>query len=371
MNQHLHQQPLPDVLGRADQSHAMSAAHQHPPQNYTENFSFIPPLLQRVYADWLNYGYRFARQSGAYRARAAELQRLEDDAAAAIEGMGGELYDPARHAHDRLRQAEFEQLLRQREDYEYGVLSAQADAAEQRRQRATLQTAADKPRPPRLFIALAALLMALSVQLTLAGNIFAWIEDDLSRVLAAGVTALFHGVFLCASYFSGRTGFGVNNRLSRLLLLGVVMQAGALAVLRYHAAESEPARVFALVLLVFELGVSVAVEAQAESYRRAAQSYQQHHAQLLWTEAAHAAALERQRQWGARLRVVEQQIAEHLRHVDERALCHGRLEALRNVARKAVHNGYLTGVAENYRYFFGSVGPVGPVRPVRPLKEAA
>lgn len=353
MKHQLHQQPLPDVLGRADQSYAMSAAHQHPPQTQTENFGFIPQLLRRVYADWFDCGYRFARSSGTLRLREAELERLEHDAALAVEGMGAEPYDPARNPHDRLQQDEFDQLLKQREDYRYGVLSAQADAARQQRRRADLQTVAVKPRAPRLFIVLAAVLLGLSVVLTLEGYFFEQVEDELYRWLAAGFIALMQGAFLCASCFSGRSGFGVSNKLSRLLLGGVVLQAAALALVRYVNAQSEPARWFALVLFVFELGVSLAVEAQAEGYRQSWQNYQQHQAELLRAESAQSEALERLGQWSRRLTAVELQIAGHIRQVNERALCHGRLDALKNVARKAIRNGYLNGVAENYRYVFG------------------
>jgi hypothetical protein len=294
-------------------------------------------------------GRNRARLSGATEPVPEDLRTLEDHARAMARDTYRDLFDPGQNLHDRMHQAEYERLLKQREETEKGVAYATANLRDAELRLAKTAKAGAKPLANDWLVAAFIVAITITVAPTLHDFLFFSISDDLLSWFGASISAAFIASMLTLAILSGRrttwTWIGV--------VAGIMLGLG-LGALRLSSAEGWAEVMFAVGLTIVEVSAVLLLEWLASGLRNSEDQWNVVRAAedeaIGSREAAQADLL----RWQARLRELNEEIRNKIAYVEDRFNRNLHLPELEAVAIKAVSDGYNAGITENLGHLRGA-----------------
>ncbi len=271
-----------------------------------------------------------------------DARALENHARAMARDTYREVFDPKQHAHDRMRLAEYENQVSQREEAQIGEAHATANLRDEETKLAKTPKAGEKPRAKGWLVAAFIVAITITVAPTLHDFFFHTIADDLLVWFAATTSAAFVACMLTLAILSGRrsTWTWIGGVAGILLGLG-------LGAVRLSAAEGPAEMLFGVGLTVIEIAAVLLLEWLASGLRNSEDRW----LPLKTTEdqaiAARETALADLTRWQSRIKELNQAIAQKIAYVEDRFNRNLHLPELEAVAIKAVLDGYNAGITEN------------------------
>lgn len=289
-----------------------------------------------------NHGHTRAQKSGTTEPRSEDIRALEDHARAMARETYRDRYDPSKHAHDAMHNAEYKRTVAKRDEGEIAEQHAEANLRDAERDLAKAPKAGPKPAPKPGLITAFIVALALSIAPTLHDSVFHTIPDDLLAWFASLVSAGFVGAMLTLAILGGRrtkmTWIGV--------AAGVVLGLG-LGVIRLSMAQGASEVLFALGLTIFEIAVVLLLEWMASGLRTAEAEWLPRHRAEAEAQAARDAAQVDLTRRQAHLKELNAVIAGTIAFVEDRHNRNIHIGELEAVAIKAVLDGHNAAITEN------------------------
>lgn len=313
----------------------------HPLDNVFSSATQSDAVLQ-MRTGLVEFGYNRARLSGATKAVPEDLTSLESHARAIARETYRELFDPKKNAHDRMRQAEYERDLEQRDEIEKGVAHAEANVHEAEMALANTPKAGPKPQVNGWLTAVFIVAISITVAPTLHDFLFFGIPDELLSWFGSFICAAAVASMLTLAILGGRrtrwTWFGVT--------AGIVLGLGLCAV-RLSSAQGLAEVLFAIGLTVVEMSAVLLLHWLASGLHRREDEWQViklDEDKAIACRDAELADLQRRQ---THLKEVSDAIGRKIAYVEDRSNRNLLLPELENVAIKAVSDGYNAGIAKN------------------------
>lgn len=268
-------------------------------------------------------------------------------AAALARQQRSEVYDPERNHHDRLREEEYRHSSHRLEKVQMAAIDemAQVRKYEEDVAEVNARLAGGVPHVPAVMtwstLALLTLTMAPSlhdlVLFRLAVGAVAWAASVIGGLLIGTIITW---------AIAGLAQACVSSRIERWSLVGIA-SAMCLGVSLMRTPRDPAAYLFVAGVAVIQIGAVLVLEAAAWRSRAFAEDWRRlRYARVAVTARLHLA----RRDLGEReleLQDLRRRIDQHIRYVESRWVRNTRIEEIEEMAVKAVHDGYLAGIAEN------------------------
>ncbi len=335
--------------GNHDSSAGVDRPH-HPLDNVFSPDPQSGPILQ-MQTGLFEMGRNRSRLSGTAKFVPEDIQSLEDHARSIARDTYRDQFDPAKNAHDKMHQAEYERLLDLRDETEKGVAHAQANVRDAERTLATTAKAGSKPEVNTWLAAAFIVAITVTVAPTLHDFLFFTVPDQMLAWFGSSLCATFIASMLTFAILSGRrtkwTWAGV--------VAGIVVGLG-LGALRLSSAQGPAEVLFAVGLTILEVSAVLLLEWLASGLRTREAEWQVVKQAEDKATAARDAELadlaRRQKQLQEFCDAIDRKIA----YVEDRAHRCVHLPELEAVAIKAVLDGYNAGINENLGRLRGANG---------------
>src|ERR1700720_1309904 len=138
--------------GSSDGRSTTSESLAHPLDGVVVETPASGPILQ-MHTGLFEMGRKRARLSGTTNPVPNDVRALEDHARAMARETYRDRFDPAKHAHDRIRQKDFESDANQRNEAQQGESHARANLREAEARLARTPKAGAKPAANRVLVA--------------------------------------------------------------------------------------------------------------------------------------------------------------------------------------------------------------------------
>jgi hypothetical protein len=303
----------------------------------------IPVWRQR---DAFDDGYALAVKEGLTEPRDTHLVALEEDHRAAAREVFTEEFDPASREGDRLRDDEFKKLLGDRRAGEESERQGATDVLERERDEAETPAAGEPPRASQALVVAGAVVVAMTLTLTMRDSIFFLVPDDMLRWFCAVLTAATFGLLITHGIVSHIESAGRTMK-NRVALAGGVVIAIGLAAFRFKDAHGWDEFTFCSALLLIELGTMIFLDAYASALRRDHQEW----AVCASVKAKALAVLEAARAYHARcterLAELNDAVGDHIAYVEKRHSRRHHIKEIEEALVSAGRDGYFHGLAEN------------------------
>ena len=294
-------------------------------------------------------GRQRARLSCADKRLPEDLQVLEEFARATALDIHTDPYDPDNNENgqDRLREEKFQKRLKGREFVAKALTdNARPRVREQEAKLAGKKRNIRKPTISNVITVSAVLVISLSVAPTLHDRFFFDLEDALLAWAISITGACFIATFITWSLTGAidATGKRSNTNLGGLIAgIGISIGTG---VLRISDAQTSNEYIFAFALTLLEIFTVCFLEWHAiglrSNYREWLEYVQEIDKETAELEAAQA-DLDR---WEKELALINEDIENHIAHVEERWIRHHKVADLELLAVKTIIDGYDQGIAE-------------------------
>ena len=318
-----------------------SAELPHPLDGVTSK-STDGSVVLKLETGLFELGRNRARDSGAITPHPEDLQSLEEHAHAIARQTYQESFDPSKHAHDKVRDDEYQGQLAERAEVQHSAAHARANLRDAEMALAKTSKAGDKPTPNSWLLAAAIISIDLSVAPTLHDRFFYTLNDDLLVWFASIASAAFVAAILALAILAGRNSVGRHACLFAGIGIGI-----ALGIIRLSTTESLAEVMFAVGLTVFEIAAVLLLEWVARALRDSEEKWVQ--AKRIEDEATRIREVyaDDLAQRTERLDQISKAIRDHLAYVEERSSRNLEVADLETVAVKAVLDGYNAGIREN------------------------
>jgi len=301
--------------------------------------------VMKLHISLFDIGHERAVNSGAFKAREADVDSLRRHAEAMARETRREVFNPDQHPEHQLRDDEHKKVLADRLDAEDGVKFSAADV----RQRDQVLARLPNHARPTAHVLMAVLVLgiAATVTPTVHDFLFAMIEDEamswlFSFITAGVVAAVIVWAILGAVGATGRRS--VTNWLG--LSAGVLISVG-LGLFRFSGATGFEEVVVAVGLTALEVGMVVIAEWVASGLRDHSNEWTAEQSVRLQAEAAlNAATAEHERRL-AQLHRLNDNVRDHVAYVEDCSRRNIHLDELVETATKAIIDGYHDGLAVN------------------------
>lgn len=307
--------------------------------------------LLQMNAGLFNLGYNRAVQSGATGPDAEAVRSLDAHASAIARDTYRELYDPAVHAHDRLRQTEHDRNLRRREEEEIGLAHAMANVHDSNLKLAATPKAGTKPSANRGLAAVFVGSIALTLAPTLHDFFFFAVPDPMLQWFFSALGGLCVGAMVGWAILSGR-----RSKVGWLGVVGGLVVGAGFAWLRLANAHGSGEIGFAVGLSLAEMGAVLMLEWLASGLRTREANWEvakdAEDKAVALRDAEQAEADRRKRL----LDIINLEIAKLIAYVEDRNTRNIHLPELEAMAIKAVHDGYSGGIEKNRGRVRGVLG---------------
>jgi hypothetical protein len=301
----------------------------------------VGPIFQ-MQTGLVQFGHNRAEASGDLTPDPETARVLQEHARSIACATFREKFDPVNNAHDRMREAEYERHLKERDEIQKGIAHAHANLRDAEIALANSQRAGPKPNANRLLAAAFTAAITITISPTLHDYIFFGIPDALlAWFVSSGFASLIAFMVTLAILTGRRTKWewlGV--------AAGIGIGIGLLAV-RLSGARSAGESLFAVGLSVIEICTVLLLEWMARGLRAREDEWR-----ALWPIEEKAAALrdaaladlERRK---SHAKVIADAIGQAILYVEDRFFRCVRLPELEAIAIKAVLDGYNAGIAKN------------------------
>jgi len=327
-----------------------SGSPAHPLDGVVTETPASGPILQ-MHTGLFELGRKRAHSSGTPKPVPDDVRALEDHARAMARETYRDRFDPDKHAHDRIRQNDFESDVAERNEAQQGESHARANLREAESRLARAPKAGEKPTANHWLVAAFIIAITITVAPTFHDFVFHTLADDLLAWFGSLVSAGFVAAMLTLAILSGRrtawTWVGV--------VAGVILGLG-LGAVRLSSAESPADELFAIGLTIVEIAAVLLLEWLASGLRNSENLWIPLHAsesEALATRDAAAADLAR---WKTLLQEINQRVGRHIAYVEDRFNRNSQLPQLEADAITAVLDGYNAGVTENIGRLRGAIG---------------
>ena len=311
--------------------------------------------VMRLQVSLVTLGRDRALASGALEPRPADLTALQEHAAAMAQETRRDLYDPTNKHQDRLRDNEYQKSMADRAEAELALKYSAADVREREQAVAGLPVA---ERPQASFWLMLALVVGIGATIapTLHDFLFASVEDSVIGWLLAVTSAGFLAGVIVTAILGSIDATGRRTKANMVgLIAGIIISAG-LGLLRLASATDAGEVVLALAITLVEIGLIVITEWVAAGLRHHFVEWREQHTAHGQAMAAVEAAKSEHQRRQERSDGLNDNIAKHIRHVEERDLRNVNLNELIASAVKAVTDGYNQGIAMNVGYVIKAGG---------------
>ncbi|MFI5089730.1 MAG: hypothetical protein ACHP7P_06700 [Terriglobales bacterium] len=293
-------------------------------------------------------GRNRALASGTTSPIQEDINSLADHARAMARETYCDTFDPAKHPHDKVRQGEYDNRLKDRAEAQQFAMHARANVRDAENDLARTPKAGEKPTPKPWLMPAFIIAITIGVAPTFHDLFFHTLPDDVLAWLVSLTPAAFVGAMLTLAILSGRRTIAH--------WIGVVGGVGigiALGAIRLSAAENSGECVFAVGLTIFEIAAVLLLEWLASGLRDAEDKWIE--VKKLEDEAIQLrdAATAELARWEARLEEIGRAIRDHIAYVEDRSTRNLQVTELEDVAVKAAVDGYNSGVAENLGRILG------------------
>jgi hypothetical protein len=300
-------------------------------------------VMQR---DLFEHGYDRAISSGALTPHSGDERALEEHAQAMAREAHRDAFDPTKHAHDELLDAEYRKNLTDRADLEQGAKFAEAEVAEHEEEVARAYPGPQPQKPSIIFVVAAVVGTMITVAPTLHDTVFVMDDDFVSWALSLGC-GLFLGLLIALMILGDTDAAGHRTITNWMGLSAGILVSLALGAIRIGAAKKVGDIVFAIGMTVLELGIVLALEGVASRRRAAMGDWSTRNSVAEKAMAALEAARKKLERWKERLKALSELINSHIDYVGERAIRNLHIDELEATAVKAARDGYLAGIADN------------------------
>lgn len=189
--------------GQDDRSRKNDAsADPHPLHNVLAPSTDISDLT--IYTGLFNLGRNRALQSGTTEPLAEDTAALENHARAAAKKTHRDRFDPTKITHDRMREAEYQKWLADRNSAESAEAEAAANARDAEQRLAETPKAGAKPITQLPLVISGAFVITLTVAPTLHDLVFFNLDDDLLAHFFSFLSAACVGSFISWAILTGR-----------------------------------------------------------------------------------------------------------------------------------------------------------------------
>jgi hypothetical protein len=320
----------------------------------TPSKSDLSPAHTKREIDLFEHGRRRARECGAVEPQEHDIRALGNHAEAAARETYEERYDPNSNPHDAAREAEHVKVMKGRSKLEEALEFAVAVVREAENALSRKHAAGSQPTPHPALVAVAAVVIALTMAPTLADRFLSLLSDDILRVVGAGVLGLVLGGLLTGFILFGHGTRGERPTVSYLACGAGLLLAAAFGGIRLAGATDFSEVLFAIFLTVMESAVVILLEVKASSLRQELKAWNER------KEPEDLALRERDSAKQERDRIkslvddTNRKIEEHIRYVGSRKPRFATVEDAIAAAVKQVTDGYFSGIAENRGFLMGA-----------------
>jgi hypothetical protein len=332
---------MKSMFGDHSEESAPTRQLRHPLDNVLSPAPQNDALL-RIQTGLFELGRNRALQSGALEPVPDAIGALEEHARAIARDTFREQFDPDKNLNDRMHQAEYERLLKQREEIEHGVAHATANVHDAERALAVAPKAGAKPETSNWLAAAFIVAITITVAPTLHDFVFFGIPDDLLAWFGSSTSAAFVAMMLTWAILTGRrTKWGWVG-----VTAGIALGLG-LGMLRLSSAQGAAEVLFAIGLTVVEVSAVLLLEWLASGLRVREDEWQARKVaedKAIACCDAEMADLERRQK---QLQEVSNAIGQKIAYVEDRTLRNIHLPELEALLIKAVLDGYNAGIAQN------------------------
>jgi hypothetical protein len=278
-----------------------------------------------------------------------DLAAIDEHAHAFTREASTEPFDPATHAHDRVRDEAYQRDVNDLKRESPAVDFAQTREAEAEVEVGRHQQGLHLPKTEAWGMATAILFLSMTIAPTAHDQFFVTIEDWLlawAASVAVGVIASAFVVITLLQVDETAAARSVTNWIG--LVAGVIVGVGMFGLRVAYATDGGDYKM-AVALTCIEIAIIALLESRAVKLREAAASWGAQQRALALAQADLDAAREdlrrRQRQRDDR----EARIASHASYVEWRSLRHSKSADLQDVAKSVMKSAYEAKVAENFR----------------------
>jgi hypothetical protein len=299
-------------------------------------------IMQRTLYD---HAKARAIDSAALTPQTADIEALENHARAMARETQRELYDPTLHAHDQMRQAEYDKNLAERADGEVAEKHALIAMRQREDDLAEVHPGDEPATPSRVLPAAAVIGLALTIAPTLHDQIFATIDDEFLAWTLSLAGGLFLALLIVLMILDPSDERSVTNWIG--LAAGVLIGI-ALGALRLRDAKDFGDYIFALALTLLEIAIVIGVEAVAGRRRAERRVWKEKKSIADKARGLLDAAREHVRRSKEKVKELNEAITAHHLHVEHRHLSNVGIAEIEASALGAVRDGYRAGIAANH-----------------------
>jgi hypothetical protein len=321
---------------------------------YKANGAPDTPVM-RLHVSLVAIGRDRALASGALETREADLNALQEHAEAMARETRRDLYDPRTKHQDRLRDDEYKKWIADRADTELALKYSAAEVREKEQAAARLP-GAERPQPSWWLMAALIFGIGATIAPTLHDFLFASVDDG----VIAWLFSLLSGGFVAAVIVWGLLGSvdatGRRTAANWMGLVAGIVISGGLGLLRWSTATETEETFLAIALTAIEIGLIIIAEWVAAGLRHHFIEWRERQTERDQAQAAIDAAEREHQRRQDRLDELNEEITDHIGHVEERDLRNVNVNELIATAVKAVTDGYNEGIAINVGRVIGTGG---------------
>lgn len=307
----------------------------------------LPDIILRMHSDLVSYGRERAVDTGDVEPREEDVRILQEHAEAMANEAYREVFDPARHEHDRLREIEYEKLKSDRSEAELVVGHAAANVADLEEEVARAQSNMTAPVTPQVLMFSAVAGLALTIAPTLHDFVFITMRDDILNWAISILSSVVYGIFITWGLLESDDASGRRTTRNWLGLAGGIGVPSGLGLLRVANAADMAETIFAVALTIVEIGIVLLLESRAVTLRVAYQEWAAQDAIVKDVNSRLEAALTQLTRRQQTLAEINDHIATYIRRIEELSIRHFNIDIIKADALKAVRDGYYAGIAFN------------------------
>jgi hypothetical protein len=314
------------------------------------------PLL-KMNIDLLDHARDRAVKSGVAEPEEGDLAALREHAVAMANETRREKFDPDSHAHDSLRQKEYEKKIRDREEAELAEKHAFEDYRDKKERADRAKYDAPKSEASGLVLASGVAVTSLTVIPTL--HDFLGLADDSIAWAVSTLFGVFVGLLIAWSILTNGTEGSKSKSMRWMGLLGGVTLSIGLLLVRMSASRGTEEALIAIGLTLMEVGAILLMEMKAleidEATAKWASQTKESKEQTAMCEVSRQ-VLERRAE---KREGLDKWLDGHRAYVEERSIRNLNAAEITASADKSVVDGYSDGLAANRRYLRGVRLPNG------------
>jgi len=302
--------------------------------------------IRQERTELFDLGRQRSLTKGSLDPNAGDVQSLEDHAKAVVLAHNRDPFDATKYAHDRELEDRFEVNKEANVRQSEAVALSRARVRELGNELAALGNPGPKPTPSIFGLMIAALLLTVTFAPTLHDTVFFGLLET-TNWLSSIFFGLIFGVFLAWSIVFTYHLCGKRSSMGWLGLIGGIILICGFLTFRMEVATSQTEQLMAVGFAIVEIGAIVTLEWIGLHLRLNCAEW---HTRVddvdRKTRELNAAEGELKRRLD-QLQVLSATIQEHIALVEERWIRHTIPSDLEMAAVKAVHDGYILGIAEN------------------------